>query len=97
MVAQKSLLKQVVRNIEHKKKPSMISIKKYFKNTFGDLLNDAMYELMRKQEKFPDNEEFFTVEGSCEFVGEFLLNNLPEHEVGALKETKSQENKSEKE
>jgi hypothetical protein len=56
-----------------------------------------MYELMRKQEKFPDNEEYFTVEGSCQFVGEFLLSNLPEHEVEALKEVKNQDIKSDKE
>ena len=45
-----------------------------------------MYELTRKQEKFPEINEYFTVEGSCEFVGEFLLTNLPEHETEALKD-----------
>jgi hypothetical protein len=56
-----------------------------------------MYELTRKQEKFPEINEYFTVEGSCEFVGEFLLTNLPEHETEALKEEKSQEGKHDKE
>lgn len=88
VMAQKSLVKKVVKNLENKKKHHKIAVQKYFKNTFGDLLNDAMYELTRKQEKFPDNDEFFTVEGSCSFVGEFLLEHLPEHEVENLKEAK---------
>ena len=88
VIAQKSLVKKIEKNLVKKKKPHKIAIQKYFKNTFGDLLNDAMYELTRKQKKFPDNDEFFTVEGSCSFVGEFLLENLPEHEVENLKDEK---------
>lgn len=51
-----------------------------------------MYELTRKQEKFPDNEEYFTVEGRCKFVGDFLLDHLPEHEREALQNEKHEEN-----
>ncbi|CAI2369868.1 unnamed protein product [Moneuplotes crassus] len=91
---QKSLIKSVVKSLENKRKPDKIAIQKYFKNTFGDLLNDAMYELTRKQEKFPENDEYFTIEGSLIFVGEFLLENLPDHEVEHLKEEK--ESKGEK-
>jgi len=98
VLAQKSLVKEVVKNLEQKKNPQKIAIRKYFKNTFGDLLNDAMYELTRKQEKFPDQEEFFSVQGSASFVAHFLLSNLPEHEVEGLKEEKTaKENKTETE
>ena len=83
-------------SMKEKKGPSKVAIQKYFKNTFGDLLNDAMYELTRKQEKFPDKDEFFTVEDSCSFVGEFLLENLPEHEVESLKESQKEAEKQEK-
>lgn len=87
-LTQKSLVDMIIKCVEGKRKPNKIAIKKYFKNTFGDLLNDAMYELSRKQEKFPDNDEYFTVEGSCVFVGEFLLEHLPEHEKESLDQEK---------
>ena len=86
VLAQKSIVKKVIKKVDGKKKADKVAIKKYFRNTFGDLLNDAMYELTRKQEKFPDNDEYFTVEGCCTFIGEFLLDHLPEHEQDALKE-----------
>lgn len=54
------------------------------------MLNDAMYELTRKQEKFPDNKDYFSVEGCCSFVGEYLLEHLPEHEIESLKAEKEQ-------
>lgn len=85
-LSQQTMVDKLIKNFESKKKPEKVTIKKYFRNTFGDRLNDAMYELSRKQIKFPDNPEFFTVEGCCEFVGEYLLGHLPEHEEEALKE-----------
>jgi hypothetical protein len=51
-----------------------------------------MYELSRKQEKFPDQKDFFTVEGCGKFVGDFLLKNLPEHEIESLKNEKEENN-----
>ena len=87
-LSQQSIVKELLKNGQR--------TKKYFKNTFGDLLNDAMYELTRKQEKFPDNEEYFTVEGSLEFVGEFLLENLPKHEKESLQAEKEKEKENEK-
>ena len=39
-------------------------VKKYFVNTFGDVLTDALYELERKQYKFPEEKEkYFSVKG----------------------------------
>lgn len=96
-LAQKSLADKLIANVEGKKKPEKINIKKYFRNTFADLLNDAMYELTRKQEKFPDNDEYFTVEGACTFVGEFLLEHLPEHEKESLKAEKEHADESKRE
>ena len=89
-LSQKLLVKKTMDKIEGKRAPHKVAIKKYFKNTFGDLLNDAMYELMRKQEKFPQEKDFFTVEGCCTFVGEYLLLNLPIHERESLKAEKEQ-------
>lgn len=55
-------------------------VKKYVENTFGDILNDAMYELQRKQYKFPEEENFFSTEGTISFIAKHILENLPEWE-----------------
>ena len=90
-LGQKSLVDKIIGDIEHGK-PQKVMVKKYFKNTFGDLLNDAMYELTRKQIKYSDKkDEYFSVEGCCKFVGEFLLENLPEHEKESLQNEKEEE------
>ena len=47
-----------------------------------------MYELTRKQEKFPDEKDYFSVEGCGKFVGDFLLEHLPDHEKESLKAEK---------
>jgi len=83
-----SFLNKVSSEWKLKKGPHKIAIQKYFKNTFGDLLNDAMYELSRKQENSHEKDEYFSVEESCSFVGEFLLENLPQSETDSLRESK---------
>lgn len=55
-------------------------VRKFFNNTFGRLLNDALYALEKKQEKEPDNEEIFTKNASIAFVAKYLLENLPDNE-----------------
>lgn len=55
-------------------------VQRYFKNTFGDILNDAMYELQRKQTKYPDNVEYFTEKGIIEYIANHIMAHLPEWE-----------------
>ena len=55
-------------------------VRKFFNNTFGTILNDAIFALKKKQSKEPENEEIFTKRGSIKYVAMFLLENLPQHE-----------------
>lgn len=54
-------------------------VRKFFNNTFGTLLNDAIFALMKKQQKSKSNA-IFTMQGSIKFVAQYLQDHLPEDE-----------------
>ena len=58
-----NLLELIENKEEHEKMP----VRKFFNNTFGTLLNDAIFALMKKQEKSKSNA-IFTMQGSIKFV-----------------------------
>lgn len=66
--------------IEKKDNIKKMPVRKFYNNTFGTLLNDAIFALKKKQSKEPENEELFTKKGSVKFVALYLMENLPEHE-----------------
>ena len=66
--------------VEDKDGLKKMPVRKFFNNTFGNILNDAIFELLKKQGKEKGNEEIFTVKGSVKFVAKFLQDNLPEWE-----------------
>lgn len=55
-------------------------VRAYIQNTFGSLLNDALYELQRTRGKCPECQELLTVKGSAKYIGEYLIKNLPANE-----------------
>jgi len=55
-------------------------VRAYVQNTFGSLLNDALYQLERTRGKHPELEELKTVKGSVKYIGEYLIKNLPANE-----------------
>ena len=55
-------------------------VRKFFNNTFGTILNDALFALKKKQSKEPENKEIFTKKGAVKYVALFLLENLPQNE-----------------
>ena len=57
-----------------------LPVRKYYSNTFGRLLNDALYQLERHRKKYPELTELFKVEGSVQFIASYLLDNLPDNE-----------------
>ena len=61
-------------------------VRKFFDNTFGNLLNDALFKLQKQQSREPDNEEIFTKEGMIKIVGMYVIENLPEAETRAMEE-----------
>ena len=53
-----NLLELIEKPEDHEKMP----VRKFFNNTFGTLLNDAIFQLKKKQEK-TKNKEFLTMQG----------------------------------
>ena len=49
-------------------------VRKFYKNTFGDLLNRAIFALTKKQGQTPDDNELFTTEGMIKFIAFQLLD-----------------------
>ena len=70
------LLKLIEDKSQHKKMPA----RKFLMNTFGTILNDALFALKKKQSKEPDNKEIQNKKGMVKFVAFYLQNNLPDHE-----------------
>lgn len=70
-----NLLELLEKPEDHEKMP----VRKFFENTFGTLLNDAIFNLRKKQEK-TKNKEFLTMQGQVRYVAFFLQSHLPETE-----------------
>jgi hypothetical protein len=71
-----NMLELLEKKETHRKMP----VRKFFNNTFGTILNDALFALKKKQSKEPENEEICTKKGSIKFVAIYLLENLPQSE-----------------
>jgi hypothetical protein len=71
-----SLLEMIENREDHEKMP----VRKFFMNTFNNLMNDAIFALMKKQRKTQKNE-ILSMEGSIRFVSQYLMENLPENEL----------------
>ena len=70
----------VLELVEKKDSSKKMPVRKFFNNTFANILNDAIFELKKKQSKEPHNEEIFTKKGSVKYVALYLLEYLPQHE-----------------
>ena len=60
-------------------------VRKFFNNTFGSLINDAIFALKKKQAKSKQNA-ILTTQGSIKFVAQFLQDHLPENEADSDEE-----------
>jgi hypothetical protein len=74
------MFEHILKNIEAKEKNEKMPVRMFFRHTFGNLVNDAIFSLKKKQSKELDNTELFKCEGSIRFVAQYLLDNLPEGE-----------------
>ena len=75
-----SMFENMLQLLEKKKNHKKMPVRKFFNNTFGTILNDALFALKKKQSKEPENKELFTKQGSVKYVAMFLLENLPQNE-----------------
>ena len=71
----------MLKNIEDKKENCKMPVRKFFDNTFGNLLNDALFKLQKRQAREPDNDELFTTQGMIKTVAFHIADNLPDAEV----------------
>ena len=60
---------------------NQMPVRKFYNNTFGTLLNRAIFALTKKQSQQPDNTELFTCEGMIKFVAFQLLDSPPDGEI----------------
>jgi hypothetical protein len=72
------MFENMLQLLEKKKNQKKMPVRKFFNNTFGTILNDALFALKKKQSKEPENLEIFSKKGSIKFVAMYLLENLPE-------------------
>ena len=68
--------------VEKKKNKGVckMPVRKFFNNTFGNNLNDGLYQLQKKQEKNPDQKDLFKKKGMVKFIAEYMMDQLPEYE-----------------
>lgn len=71
------MFESILNLVETKELQKMMPVRKFFNNTFGTILNDAIFALKKKQSKEPQNEQLFTKKGSVKFVAMYILENLP--------------------
>jgi hypothetical protein len=57
------MFENMFKNTEDKKQNCEMPCRKFYKNTFGELINGGMFLLQKKQAKEPQNGKIFTVEG----------------------------------
>jgi len=79
-----SMFAHMLENAEEKDKNQNMPVRMFYRNTFHDIINTAMFELRKKQDKEPNNQEIFTKEGSVKFVAFHCLENLPDGERKAV-------------
>lgn len=46
--------------LENKSSQKKMPVRKFFNNTFGTILNDAIFALKKRQSKEPENDELFS-------------------------------------
>ena len=81
-----NLLELIENSENHEKMP----VRKFFNNTFNTLLNDAIFELKKNQEK-SKNKELMTMQGQVRFVAHFLQDHLPDNEANADSEEEDEQ------
>jgi len=78
------MFENMLKLVEDKDKRKKMNVRKFFNNTFGQVLNNAMFQLKKRQAREQDNEELFSHQGSIKFVAQYLQANLPEGELQNL-------------
>jgi len=62
------MFEQLLKSVEDKDHNKNMPVRMFYRNTFADSVNDAIFALKKKQSKEKENREIFTCEGSVKFV-----------------------------
>ena len=76
-----AIFESMLKHAEDKDKNMKMPVRKFFNNTFGKLLNDAIFALQKQQSKQTEMSDLFAHEGMVKFVAFHMLDNLPEAEM----------------
>lgn len=80
------MFEKLMDNVQEKDNKGVkgMPVRMFYRNTFNNLINSAIFELKKKQGNQQDNVDIFTKEGSIKFVASYLMDNLPDGERRAL-------------
>ena len=76
-----AMFENLLKLVEDREKNQKMPVRQFYKNTFNTLLNDAIFNLKKKQSKNMDNTALFTHEGQVKEVAFYILANLPDGEL----------------
>lgn len=77
------MFENMVKHVEEKDKNERMPVRKFYNNTFGQLVNDALFALNKKISKAKGDEanELQYCEGKVKFMAMYLMNKLPDGEL----------------
>jgi len=80
--------KTMLKYLEEKGKNAKMPVRNFYDNTFGQILNDAIFALKRRQTKSTGEEhiELQHHQGQIKFVADFILNKLPAGEMTVIED-----------
>lgn len=78
-----AMFEQMHDYLENKSKNEKMPVRKFFNNSFGQILNDAIFALKKKQLKSTGEEasKLQHAEAQIKFVAMYILKKLPEGEL----------------
>lgn len=80
---QEAMFQQMLEYLEKKEKNQKMPVRKFYNNSFGQILNDAIFALKKKQLKSTGEEaaELQYHQGQIKFVADYILGKLPAGEM----------------
>lgn len=85
---QEEMFQQMLDYLEKKEKHQKMPVRKYYNNIFKEVLNDAIFQLKKAQDKATGEqaEQLQYHTGQIKFVADFIWQNLPAGEMTIIDE-----------
>ena len=83
---QESMFQQMQDYLDTKNKNAKMPARKFYNNTFDQILNDALFSLKKRQSKATGDEalELQYHQGQVKFVASYILDKLPSGEMTVI-------------